>query len=399
MSKKLSWSAIEFIQKPSSKVLNWFVTVFVFSLFSLILSGFYIPMNVVVSAEGKISSELGEFEILAPRAGVFVRVTNENSYVKENDLIGYIQPRAFSKDQVVDILKSLETTAAISNFDELTKKVIKLQKDFPANKWQLADPELGLPMTQIFSKLSDFQENLKKNQEAIASETFLIKEHRKELAKKITNLKKIDNTKNYAFFIETIQDELRKSSLQVAQIENGYNMKSEANRQSYEDEVRKAILQISNYVILSEIRAPIAGQVYHWVKETKSNVLQNVILGRLTPDNSKLIAKIEVVSRDLPKLTKGLELFYKLEAFPYEKFGTGEGTVIDIKNIKILSSDAPANLPEIGKNIYEVSASVRAPANVATAQIPIGSRFTTEIVTKKTNLTFFILNKIFGDRF
>ncbi len=398
MSKKLSWSAIEFIQKPSSKVLNWFITIFVFSLFTLILSGFYIPMNVVVSAEGKINSELGEFEVLAPRSGIFIRVADENTPVNENDLIGYIQPRAFSKDQVLDIIKSLEATAT-GNFEELTKRIIKLQKEYPANKWQLADPDLSLPMTQIFSKLSDFQENIKKNQEAISSETFLLKQHEKELFIKIAKLKKIASAKSYSFFIESIQDEVRKNSLQIAQIENSYNMKSAANRQLFENEVRKSVLQISNYLILSEIRAPIAGQVYHWVKETKSNVLQNVLLGQLTPENSKLVAKIEVVSRDLPKLTKGLELFYKLEAFPYEKFGTAEGTVIDIKNIRITSSDPPTNSIGASKNIYEVSASVRAPANVIMAQIPIGSRFTTDIITKKTNLTFFILNKIFGDRF
>lgn len=149
-------------------------------------------------------------------------------------------------------------------------------------------------------------------------------------------------------------------------------MKSQMSRQSFEDEVRKALLQINNFIILGEIRAPVTGKLYRWNKESKSTVAASANLGQIIPQNSKIIAKINVLSKDLPKIEKGQVMAYKLEAFPYEKFGTGDGVVLDVKNIKN------------EQNAFEVQASLRAPANVEESQIPIGSGFTVNITTRET---------------
>ena len=111
------------------------------------------------------------------------------------------------------------------------------------------------------------------------------------------------------------------------------------------------------------------------------------MLAQIIPDNSRVIAKVDIAARDLSKVENGQDVLFRFEAFPYEKHGTGSGEVFDIKNIKN------------AQNNFEVKSTLRAPASNDKIAVPIGSNFRADIIVKKTNLTLFILNKVFGDRF
>lgn len=383
---QLSWNAIKFIQRPSSHLLNGIVGLAACSFFLVLAVGTFIPVNQTVTTTGVVVSELGEVEVNSLLPGIFYRTVEENSMVQEGQIIGSIQPRAFSKAQL-EYMVTLLTFKNGKNFEDKLINLEKLFHEYSLEKIKMADLEISLALLRVYSGFSGYQQVLTKNNEAITSETKSLKILSQELQRKINSLKKEKSQKEFSFFIESLDSEKRKSEQQVSQIENTYQAKTLASRQTVEDEARRAAIEISSYILYREIKSPVNGRLLKWLKENKTNVLTGAVLAQIIPDNSKVIAKVDIVARDLSKIEKGQDVLFRFEAFPYEKHGTGSGEVIDIKNIKN------------ARDSFEVKSSLRAPASIEKISVPIGSSFRADIIVKKTNLSLFILNKVFGDRF
>jgi multidrug efflux pump subunit AcrA (membrane-fusion protein) len=132
------------------------------------------------------------------------------------------------------------------------------------------------------------------------------------------------------------------------------------------------------------MRSPIGGRLYKYHLQDKQQVAKGALVAEIIPKDSVVVVKLGVTAIDQPKIKAGQSVHFRMEAFPYQKFGTLSGAVLDVKPV---SADGS----------FEVTASLNSSEKVNVENVPIGSGVMGLIVTGHSSLFSIAAERILGE--
>jgi len=136
------------------------------------------------------------------------------------------------------------------------------------------------------------------------------------------------------------------------------------------------------------ISAPIAGTIYS-IKATKGPVQSGEELLSIVPEGEDLMLEVKVLNRDIGFIRPGMTAKVKLATFPFQEFGTVNGTVVQVSPNAIVDKQLGLVFPtRIRLNQHSIK--VRGQDVVFTP----GMSATAEIVTRKKSILTFLLEPI-----
>lgn len=136
------------------------------------------------------------------------------------------------------------------------------------------------------------------------------------------------------------------------------------------------------------IEAPVAGTIYS-VKATKGPVQSGEELLSILPDGEQLSLEVKVLNRDIGFIREGMKAKIKMATFPFQEFGTIEGTVAQVSPNAITDKDLGLVFPtRIRLNQHSIK--VRGQDVAFTP----GMAATGEIVTRKKSVLTFLIEPV-----
>ncbi|HEY9632540.1 MAG TPA: HlyD family efflux transporter periplasmic adaptor subunit [Coleofasciculaceae cyanobacterium] len=136
------------------------------------------------------------------------------------------------------------------------------------------------------------------------------------------------------------------------------------------------------------IEAPITGTVYS-VKATKGPVQAGEELLSILPDGEDLLLEVKVLNRDIGFIREGMKAKVKMATFPFQEFGTIDGTVVQVSPNAITDKDLGLVFPTRIR-LEKHSLKLRGQDVAFTP----GMAATGEIVTRKKSILTFLLEPV-----
>jgi multidrug efflux pump subunit AcrA (membrane-fusion protein) len=135
------------------------------------------------------------------------------------------------------------------------------------------------------------------------------------------------------------------------------------------------------------IAAPVSGQITTLEAGNAGMVLQaGQTVATIAPAGARLVAEVRVPNQDIAFIQKGLPAKLKVDAFPFQDYGTIEGTVIEV------SPDAQFD-KDLG-SFYKVTIAPKQTEIAARGRnmpLRLGLTLTAEIVTERKSILSLIL--------
>lgn len=114
---------------------------------------------------------------------------------------------------------------------------------------------------------------------------------------------------------------------------------SDAARQA--DEIAQNLIKADSRLSLMTIKSPIDGRVQASAITTMGQIVQpGVELMRVVPEGSRLEIEAYLPNRDIGFVAAGQPAVIKVEAFPFTRFGTIDGTVLHVATDAVPEADA-----------------------------------------------------------
>ena len=136
------------------------------------------------------------------------------------------------------------------------------------------------------------------------------------------------------------------------------------------------------------IKAPIAGTVYN-VKATQGPVQPGEELLSILPVEEELLLEVKVLNRDIGFISEGMRAKVKMATFPFQEFGTVDGTVIKVSPNAITDEKLGLVFPtriQLHQNFVQVRG--------REVSFTPGMAATGEIVTRKKSILTFLIEPV-----
>ena len=159
-------------------------------------------------------------------------------------------------------------------------------------------------------------------------------------------------------------------------------------------EARETLNKAQKLQTLTELTAPTDGTVLQVADRSQGSVLREAeTLVTLVPDGADLYIEANVPSRDISYLKVGDEVRIKLEAYPFQRFGTAHGvlTVIGADSVPLDPNDGSAGL------VYRAQVKItdgRAELARRGIHLKPGMVASAEIQTGKRSIASYVLDPI-----
>ena len=390
-TRYLSWSANRFIRTPTSAVFNLAVMFMVCIILICSLLARFIEIDISIQGNTEISPEAGIRDAIALADGFVTKLIKKTGdEVKENELIGIVASESAPAEEVEKAMINLkllekkvaearESTTMIHDSLEflipaiidsnLLQAMVNIQQSLRAFQEQRnrISSELETELIYANRRIDSVVKNLKKKNKTggkgVAVEIHFTKERINVLTDKLAKMKASSHQELLQTYIETTEDELGKlkstlarsiAQAQGAAAQEEDHMNEELGRLQAQvvsarnlarSKLNGAISELSNafeigrgvlanYVRQHEIRSPISGSIAKIISGQNSHVTINKVIASVVPTNSKIIGNINVASMDIAKLAVGQQVYYKVEAYPYQRFGLFTGQVTGFDQIK-----------------------------------------------------------------
>jgi membrane fusion protein len=115
----------------------------------------------------------------------------------------------------------------------------------------------------------------------------------------------------------------------------------------------------------SAVTAPATGTVTAPTGEIAEPVERGQVLARIVPDDPVLTAELLAPSRAVGFVAAGSEVRLRYAAFPYQKFGQAQGSVLSVSEAPLAQADAAARLGARVEPVYRVVVALRSQSVMA----------------------------------
>jgi multidrug resistance efflux pump len=148
--------------------------------------------------------------------------------------------------------------------------------------------------------------------------------------------------------LSKLRDELKTSQEQLRQLETGGPVSQALEQKNRIARLQSEIAAAELSLQQTTITSPVAGIVTNLNVRAPGAIVQSgQDLATIVPTDARLVVDAQVSNKDMAFIEKGLPVKLKLDAFPYQDYGSIEGKIIDV------SPDAIVN-EKTGESTYKV---------------------------------------------
>ena len=319
-------SLLEIIERPAHKA----GTVIIVGIFTLLIAviiwACVSEIDVVITSSGSVQP-IGNLNVVKTYSGGTVKSIN----VTEGDFV-----------EQGDVLIELDTEALEIDVNQLQnqRKILETQRDIYK---KIID---GSDLSAV--KISDYSDDLKPYIQAILDSDTVYRnslanyENEKssaEINKEIAELQLEQyrssgserQIKAQELSVQQYTLEVNNAELQLSDIKTQYSLQVNSNISDINSKIDEINTNLEKYRLSTEyqnITAPVSGYVnsvgVNTLGETVTSAQQLVTI---VPDNTPNEMLCYVKNTDIADIELGMEAEIKLEAYPYNKYGTVKGTV------------------------------------------------------------------------
>jgi HlyD family secretion protein len=149
--------------------------------------------------------------------------------------------------------------------------------------------------------------------------------------KKRERIEKEQELKTQEHLVESARAGILQAEKKLAQIDSDYRRQLHAERNEIRGQLERLAQEIAKQThrrALMELRAPQDSVVKDLATHTAGTVVQpGTVLLTLVPKEEILRAEVWISNEDIGFVRPGLPVKLKFAAFPFQKYGMGEGTV------------------------------------------------------------------------
>lgn len=338
-------SLLEIIERPAHKAGTFIIIVIFTLLIGAIMWACFSEIDVVITASGSVQPT-GNLNVVKTYSGGTVKSIN----VSEGDFV-----------EQGKVLIELDTEALEIDVDKLKnqRKILEAQRDFYTKIIS------GSDLSTV--KISDYSDDLKTYIQAILDSdtgyrnSLANYENEKasaEINKEIAELQLEQyrssgskcQIKAQELSVQQYALEVDNAELQISNTKVQYSSQVNSNISEINSKIDEINANLEKFRLSTEyqnIIAPVSGYVnsvgVNTLGETVTSAQQLVTI---VPDNTPNEMLCHVKNTDIADIELGMEAEIKLEAYPYNKYGTVKGTV------KYISHSSFAN-EQLG-NVYVV---------------------------------------------
>ncbi len=385
VTQHLSWGAITFIERPSSKVLA-------FALFSLVLGAviflalstiFKIDISVKVS--GQINSIYGIKIAQVSRDGIIEQILVANGdLVRKEQVIAKLKIQGSSELELESVKKNIKFYLGQIQSKKVPNKIVV---PWPS---KVSDSPLRSQFVDCEKKLSNYLYLRSIGLQNVKAETEPISQRLEFLDQQLTRIKSSRYRDDLLMQKYTIQDEVGRLKTQLATIENGMRLKLQEAEIEIERSLENTLAFLELFLEAHFIKAPVDGKVLRFQQFIGSNIKAGDAFANLVEDSSPLVAEVLVPSRDISRVKESANVWVSIDAYPRNKYGYFKGKVISIEKLKSSVVSAKASTDEMGylaKISIDLDDYRRNPASAKKkVQLIPGMKVDVQIVWKKTSL-------------
>ena len=319
-------SLLEIIERPAHKA----GTVIILGVFTLLIAAIIwaclSKIDVVVTSSGSVQP-IGNINVVQSYAGGFVKAINvkEGDYVHAGDLLIELNTETLNIDQ-----EQLETQKNVLNVQQEIYQKIQSGEDVSTIKASDYDTDLQ-PYIQAILDADASYKNTLSNLEKEKSDAELnqqigqlqLEEYQENGTERQAKSQELTN-QQYALAVE-------QAELKIKDTETQYSSQINSKLSEIGSQLDEINTNIEKYRLSKEyqnITAPVNGYVnsiaVNTIGETVTSAEQLVTI---VPDNTPVEMVCYVKNMDIADIKVGMEAEIKLEAYPYNKYGTVKGNV------------------------------------------------------------------------
>ena len=319
-------SLLEIIERPAHKA----GTVIIVGVFTLLIAAVIwaclSKIDVVVTSSGSVQP-IGNINVVQSYAGGFVKAIDvkEGDYVHAGDLLVELNTETLDVDE-----EQLETQKKIL---EAQQKIYnKIKSDEDVSKVKASDYEAELqPYIQAILDSDISYKNTLSNLEKEKSNAELnqqigelqLEEYQESGTSRQEESQELSN-QQYALAVE-------QAELKIKDTKTQYSAQINSKLSEISSQLDEINTNLEKYRLSKEyqnITAPVNGYVnsvaVNTIGETVTSAQELITI---VPDNTPVEMVCYVKNMDIADIEVGMEAEIKLEAYPYNKYGTVKGTV------------------------------------------------------------------------
>lgn len=355
--------------------LPWGIRFFVWSPFLVILFAIiwacFVEVDVIVPANGKLVTDQQTI-VMKPLERTVIKYVNVQigDVVKKDQVLIVFDPTESGSDAdrlqnevnnytaqyarlVAEFLNEKYQPATPGNqFDRWQLAIYKQRQNYYAERINYFDEALN----QIDASTKSTQDSLLKQQERLEQIRTLEKMYAGLNKKQVTSLKELIEMQITRMEMEATVDQLRNQLLELTHRrgstlaeKNSFvqewrktlsedMVSAERNLTSYSKELDKALM-LRNYTCL---KAPCDAVVHEIASFSPGSAVREAeALITLVPISDVIELEGKIRPQDIGKVKRGDSVRIKLDAYPFQKYGTIEGIVRNISEDTIQSQGAP----------------------------------------------------------
>ena len=403
----------EFISRKPGFLIEHGTMLFLFILIAIIIGCWFIQYPDVITATAKLKSINAPKAVVNKLSGKLVKLfVKESDEVKENEIIGYMESTA-QPNEILRLESALDTINAFTQINKTEllpgyiaglqfKNLGELQqpyqafiqafivyKDyinngFYATKRSMLSNDLD-DLTKLHANLSN-QKYIQQQDETLAVKTYQMNE--KLLKEKVISLKEFRDEKskllNKSMSVpqisasiisnETQQNDKKKEMLEL---DNQATQQQAVFVQALNTLKNEVADWKKNYLLIT----PVAGKVsFTGFIQEKEDLKANQIICYVNPENTTSYAEVFIPQSNFGRTKIGEKVLLKFQAYPFEQYGSVEGTLSFISAVATDSGyAAKVDLPKglitsFGKQIQYRDGLLSA-ADIITEEMRLLQRF------------------------
>ncbi len=319
-------SLLEIIERPAHKA----GTVIIVGVFTLLIAAVIwaclSKIDVVVTSSGSVQP-IGNINIVQSYAGGFVKAIDvkEGDYVHAGDLLIELNTETLDVDeeQLKTQKKILEAQQKIYNKIKLDEDISKVKvSDYEANLQpyiqSILDSDISYKNT--LSNLEKDKSNAELNQQIGELQ---LEEYQESGTSRQEESQELSN-QQYALAVE-------QAELKIKDTKTQYSAQINSKLSEISSQLDEINTNLEKYRLSKEyqnITAPVNGYVnsvaVNTIGETVTSAQELITI---VPDNTPVEMVCYVKNMDIADIEVGMEAEIKLEAYPYNKYGTVKSTV------------------------------------------------------------------------
>jgi multidrug resistance efflux pump len=329
----LSWSALQFIHAPDSAVFFWTGILITVMLGVSIGLGNFIKLDITIDGVGEVASDIGLKEAVTAAEGSVSHVYKKTGdLVTEGDLIATIATDNMSEDDVKSTINTLSSNLKIleqaKNPEQINIPMISLATS------KILDTAVLQSLVNIEQNTRNFLEQKSQIRSRLSRELEPLEKRLSFLNSNLTKMNKSRQRDLLKYYAYSTTDEIGKLKAQIATTRNQALDKLDQTHTDLIYSIRYGLGAFESYHSKHEIHAPISGTIAKLDIASNTHIALNKVVATFIPLNSKFIAKIRIKSKDIIKVHSEQTVLYKVDAYPFQKYGLFNGAVEAFDQIK-----------------------------------------------------------------